>query len=179
MDDKALRISGRQKLITIVVVVTLLVGAFVFLLSHPRGSVTGEIRSTGKPHGDFVVKPVTCYSGGHWDFNGVWVVTETLTSGSKRGFKGGLKIVKNDAGGWETYVENPTICQGFQCKQTKVEPQYCNVFNVVVEERNIWMRYNGAARFDCVFPEGGTLKANLDFRSCAMVSSGGSAEADL
>ena len=178
MDEKVIRSSRWKKISTIAIVVCLLVGAFVFLMSHPRGSVTGEIRSTGKPHGDFVVKPVTCYSGGHWDFNGVWVVTETLTSGSKRGFKGGLKIVKNDAGGLETYVENPRICQGFQCKLTRVNPQYCNVFNVNVEERNIWMRYNGAARFDCTFPEGGTLKADLDFRGCALVSSG-SAEADL
>ncbi len=62
------------------------------LLSYPQGSVTGEIVASGDPHGTFVVHPVTCYSGSHWGFSGLWLVTEMQTSGNKRGFTGGLKV---------------------------------------------------------------------------------------
>ena len=179
MNEKVAKSSLGRKLAIILVIVGLSGAAFGILLSYPRGSVTGEIHSTGMPHGDFVVRPVTCFSGGHWGFTGVWVVSETLTSGSKRGFKGGLKIMKNDAGAWETYVENPNICQGFKCQLKKVDPRYCNVFNVVVEDMSIWMRYDGLAQINCTFPDGGTLKTDLSFKGCAKVHAGGSAEADL
>lgn len=160
-----------RRLFTVVLIVAVLGTSFSVLLSYPRGSATGEIRSTGEPHGDFVVRPVTCYSGGHWGFTGVWVAPETTESGSKRGFKGGLKIRKNEAGAWEAYVENPNACKGFDCTELMVRREYCKVFDVVVEDRNVWLRYDGHARMVCDFPEGGTLKSDLAFRGCAVVHS--------
>ncbi len=103
----------------------------------------------------------------------MWVVTEMLTSGQRRGFKGGLKIPKNDAGSWDAYVENPNICQGFRCRQLLVEREHCRVFDVVVTDTNVWQRRSGHAHIDCAFPEGGTLKAELTFNGCAQVPSHG------
>lgn len=162
-----------NKLTGVIVLVGALVAVFSVFSSCPRGSATGEIRSHGAPHGDFVVRPVTCFSGGHWGFTGVWVVTETLTSGNRRGFKGGLKIVINDAGGWEAHVENPTICQGFKCEQRRVDERQCRVFDLRLTDRNAWLRRDGHARLDCAFAEGGTLTADLVFKGCAAVRSGG------
>ena len=159
-------------------VLAILALAFTIFRSHPQGSVTGDIRSTGAPHGDFVVQPVTCFSGGHWGFDGVWVVTETLTEGDRSGFRGGLKIVKRDDGGWDAYAENPSICQGFKCQQRQVDEKHCRVHDLVVSDMSIWLRYSGHATFDCAFPEGGTLKAALIFEGCAEVPSQGG-EADL
>jgi len=162
----------------VLIVLAILALAFTIFRSYPQGSVTGDIRSTGAPHGDFVVRPVTCVSGGHWGFDGVWVVPETLTSGDRSGFKGGLKIVKRGAGGWDAYAENPNICQGFKCRQLHVDEKHCRAFDVAVSDMSIWLRTSGHATFDCAFPEGGTLKAALIFDGCAEVPSEGG-DADL
>jgi len=151
---------------------------FTIFRSHPQGSATGDLRSTGAPHGDFVVRPVTCFNGGHWGFDGVWVVTETLTDGDSSGFRGGLKIVDAGAGGWDAWVENPTVCQGFQCQQRYVDRRHCRVHDLVVSEMSVFLRTSGHATLDCAFPEGGTLKAELTFDGCAEVPTQGG-DADL
>lgn len=158
--------------------VAILALLFTIFRSHPQGSVTGDIRSTGAPHGDFVVRPVTCVTGGHWGFDGVWVVTETLTEGDRSGFRGGLKIVDAGAGGWDAWVENPNVCQGFKCQQRYVDRKHCRVFDVVVSDTSVWLRRGGHARLDCAFPGGGTLKAELAFDGCAEVPTQGG-DADL
>lgn len=147
--------------------------AVSLLLSYPQGSVTGEVVASGAPHGTFVVHPATCYSGSHWGFSGLWIVTEMKTSGNKRGFRGGLKLVEGDDGNIEAYVENPLACTGFKCQQRRVNPAHCKVFEVWIGERNWWFRRAGHARFDCRFPEGGTLVADLTFRGCGQVPSSG------
>ena len=161
------------KITSFIVVIGLLGAAASLLLSHPQGSVTGEIVASGEPHGTFVVRPATCYSGSHWGFSGLWLVTEMQTSGNKRGFKGGLKIIEMDDGNIEAYVENPLVCTGFKCQQRLVEPAHCKLFDVAIGKRNWWFRRAGHARFDCRFPEGGDLKADLIFRSCGQVPSSG------
>lgn len=103
----------------------------------------------------------------------MWIVTETQTKGNKRGFKGGLKLVEGDDGTLEAYVENPLVCTGFKCEQRRVDPARCEPFDVGIGERNWWFRRAGRARFDCRFPEGGTLKADLTFRGCGQVPSSG------
>jgi len=163
----------------VLIALAILALLFTIFRSHPQGSVTGDIRSTGAPHGDFVVRPVTCYTGGHWGFDGVWVVTETLTEGDRSGFRGGLKIVDAGAGGWDALVENPNICQGFKCQQRRVDKKYCRVHDVVVSDMSAFLRYSGHALFDCLFPEGGTLKAALTFDGCAEVPTQGGGDADL
>jgi hypothetical protein len=95
----------------------------------------------------------------------------------RRGFRGGLKILKNDADGWEACVENPDVCQGFQCRQLWVDTEHCRAFDLVVTDMSVWLRRSGHAYFDCAFPEGGTLKAELTFNGCAEVPSQG-ADAD-
>lgn len=150
----------------------LLIGLTPVLMSYPRGWVVGELRSTGSPHGDFVVKPVTCVLGGHWGFDGVWVVTETLEIGERRGFRGGLKIL-NGEDRWEAIVEKPTGCERFTCPQWRVDPRHCRVFDVVVEPRSLWLRRKGHATLECEFPEGGTLTAKLLFERCGAVPTWG------
>jgi hypothetical protein len=153
----------------VILAVSLLAGVFMGFRSCPAGSATGEIRSSGKPHGDFVVRPVTCVSGGHWGFDGVWVTPEVETSHGRRGFRGGLKIVETEPGHWEAYQENPHACQIFECQKLLVDRQHCRVYDLFVSDMSVWLRYAGHARLDCSFPEGGTLEADLSFHGCAAV----------
>jgi len=147
------------------------VAALVFKIAatFPRGSVSGEIRSVGEPHGGFTLFPVDCFSGDHWGFDGVWLVTETLTEGDRTGFRGGLKIVRVEDGRWAAVLENPQRCEVFTCEQTEVRGRNCEVFDLEVERIHRWWRYRGRARLDCTFPEGGTLKADLAFARCGWV----------
>ena len=160
------------KLYAVVMGALLLFGLVRFCMSHPRGWATGAIRSQGAPHGNFVVSPVTCVTGGHWGFDGVWVVPETLEEGNRRGFRGGLKIVRANSV-WEAQVEQPTGCVGFRCPQWRVEPEHCRRFDVVVEPMRWWLRRDGHAHLDCVFPEGGTLTTDLTFHGCGSVPDAG------
>lgn len=157
----------------VLVGVGVLGGLLVIFSSFPSGTATGGIRSTGNPHGDFEVRPVTCMDGEHWSFQGVWVVPETETSGSRSGFRGGLKLVKNEGGRIEVYVENPKRCQGFTCEQRNVQRQFCSQFDVVLKDGKLPFRQDGHAYIDCRFPETGTLQVKLDFSGCARVASSG------
>lgn len=166
--DSPARSSPLSSALTVILLAGLVV---LFLRSCPRGSASGELHSSGRPHGDFVVQPVTCFTGGHWGFDGVWVVTETQSIGHRSGFRGGLKIVRNDSGGWNAFAENPNVCNGFKCEQRLVEPRHCRLFDVAV--RSGWLRDEGHADIDCAFPGGGTLKASLRFSRCGAVPTGG------
>lgn len=160
-------------LFTVLIALALAAGGFQCWVTYPRGSVSGQVQSAGAPHGSFVVTPVTCFSGDHWGFDGVWVVTETESRGGRSGFRGGLKIVSTGAGDWNVYVENPNRCSGFQCEQWHVPRQHCPVFDVTVERRHVWLRYSGHANIECGFPEGGTLTTTLTFDDCGWVPSSG------
>jgi hypothetical protein len=155
--------------------VSLGVAALVYQIAvtFPRGTVSGEIRSTGAPHGNFTIFPETCFSGDHWGFDGVWLVTETRTSGDRTGFQGGLKILRVEDGSWAAILENPQRCEVFTCEQTEVLARTCAVFDLTVERLHRWWRYRGHARLDCAFAEGGTLTADLSFARCGWVSSTG------
>jgi hypothetical protein len=148
-------------------------GAYAIAVTYPQGSVSGEVRSRGAPHGDFSIFPETCFSGDHWGFDGVWLVTETRTSGDRTGFQGGLKIIREEDGPWAAVLENPQRCEVFTCEQTQVLEQTCAVFDLAVERPHRWWRYRGHARLDCAFAEGGTLTADLSFARCGWVPSTG------
>jgi hypothetical protein len=156
----------------LVVGILLVVIASIFT-SCPSGSARGEIRSAGLPDGDFVVRPVDCYKGGHWDFSGVWVIPEMKAYKNRSGFTGGLKIVEDDAGKLDVILENPTRCRIFKCEQRKLAREHCPVFDVVLRSGSLPLRKSGHARIECAFPEGGTLKAAVEFEGCAEVPSGG------
>jgi hypothetical protein len=134
------------------------------------GSTKGEIRSTGAPHGDFVMAPPSCHSGEHESFFGVLVASKLEKIDGHTGVRGGLKVLKNAVGQWEAYLENPNTCQGFSCQVLKVEAQQCKVFDI--EVKNTSARKNGIrlreghARLDCAFSQGGSLKADLVFTGC-------------
>jgi hypothetical protein len=146
---------------------------FQCVVSHPAGDARGEIRSSGPPMGDFLVQPVTCVTGRHWGFDGVWVTTKTLTSGRRRGFRGGLKLVRGADGGWDAVVENPDACEVFTCRQSAVNRTHCRQYDVAVSDRNMWLRRRGHARIGCAFPGGGTLDVDVSFEGCAEVKTSG------
>ena len=160
----------RAALKVLLVVGLLLAVPVVSFLVNPPGSAKGEIRSSGAPHGDFVLRPAECYTGDHWDFDGVWVFAETLSASGRKGFKGGLKIVRTRAGGWEAYVENPNACDGFKCQQVFVDSKRCKVFDVAVTDTSMLTGYSGHADIDCAFPGGGRLRVKVTFEGCDDVS---------
>lgn len=143
------------------------VGSF---LINPPGTATGEIRASGAPHGDFVLHPAACHTGDHWSFDGVWVFEEMLSEGGREGFRGGLKIAGDGAGGWEAYVEDPNACDGFQCRRVFVDRKRCRVYDVAVTDTSMLTGYSGHADIDCAFPGGGTLRARITFEGCDDVS---------
>ena len=136
------------------------------------GGVEGEIRSTGEPYGDYVMRPSSCYSGEHESFFGVWVAPALSEDESGRtGFKGGLKLVKSHDGRWLVFVESPNECRGFDCVIRELDPEHCNTFSIDV--RNTNSRVNrivvreGRADLQCQLPEGGTFAAHLVFGGCS------------
>ncbi|HOU94626.1 MAG TPA: hypothetical protein PLU22_26425, partial [Polyangiaceae bacterium] len=136
----------------------------------PWGSASGEIRSTGAPHGDFTVPVAECYNDGEAWSSDVWIITRLeRTWGGKTGFRGGLELVEDGAGGWRAILENPNSCDGFDCPKRAVEPRHCPVCDVRSEARGWWWRRRGHARIDCSFPPGGTLKVERAFPGCAIV----------
>ncbi len=138
--------------------------------SYPAGTAKGEIRSTGQPHGDFVVRTAECYSWGEMWSSEVAVIKELeRTLFGDTGFQGGLEILEDGAGRWRVVTESPKGCSGFNCPQHAVDARHCKVFDVVSETGGWLWRRHGHARLDCTFPEGGTLKADLTFRGCAQV----------
>jgi len=130
------------------------------------GSVEGTVRTTGKPFGDGQRELSTCYSGDRQSFFGVSVKPDG------RGFAetGGMKILKNDADQWVVYLERPLGCESAQCELTQVDRNACSTFDVEVRNsgtiaNEIRVR-RGHARLECRFPEGGSLKAELEFSGC-------------
>lgn len=164
----------RLKITFLVLVV--LVAVFVIVRSHPSGSATGRIEATGSPHGGFVLQPRTCLLGDHWGFDGVWVIREMEEAGSRRGFRGGLRIERDGEGRWQATLENPNVCEVFTCRQRPVALEHCRVHDLFVGETTLFLRRSGHARLECAFPEGGTLDVSLEFRRCAAPPTGGDAE---
>ena len=165
--------AGKKKrilrIVAILVVIDVVVLLF-FLLGGSSSSVQGEIRSTGLPHGDFVMTPPACHSGQHESFFGVLVASELETIGDATGVRGGLKLLKNPLGEWEAYLENPNTCRGFECQVLQVDRKRCLVFDVAVHNtgtmvNTITLR-EGHAHIECAFAEGGTLKVDLEFSGC-------------
>jgi hypothetical protein len=138
--------------------------------AYPWGCASGEIRSRGAPHGEFTVKVAECYSAGEAWSSDVRIITRLeRTWDGRTGFRGGLDLVEDSTGGWRAVLESPHGCNGFECPQRPVDRRHCQVFDVRSEARGWWWRRRGHARLDCSFPEGGTLKAELAFRGCAIV----------
>ena len=135
-----------------------------------HGKTEGEIVSAGAPHGDWSLRPSSCYSGEHEDFFGVWAAPELSDSGGRSGWKGGLKVVRGHTGQWEAYLESPLECERFDCVIREVDSAHCSVFDIDVRNtgtivNDIRVR-EGHAKLDCEFPEGGTLQARLTFEGC-------------
>jgi hypothetical protein len=102
---------------------------------------------------------------------GRWIITRLeRTWDGKAGFRGGLELVEDGAGGWRAIVENPNFCAGFECPKRAVARSYCPVFDVRSEARGWGWQRRGHARIDCSFPEGGTRNVDLTFRGCAIVT---------
>lgn len=164
--SKALR-SVLEVLLMLGLMLAIPLGSF---LLNPPGTAEGEFRSSGAPHGDFVLYPATCYTGDHWGFDGVWVFEKMLTTGSRKGFRGGLKIVGSRAGEWQAYVENPNACDGFKCQRVFVDRTKCRLFDVAITDTSMLTGYSGHADIDCSFPGGGTLRVKVTFEGCDDVS---------
>jgi hypothetical protein len=150
----------------------LMVGLVVFLVFTIGSSdVKGEIRSQGQPFGSYVLVPKECHSGEHESFFGVWVTPPMVKSGGREGFKGGLKLVKTHLGTWTVYVESPLECKGLECAIRELDRAHCQRFDVNVRNTNTVVNdirvREGHVRLDCKLPEGGTLKANVEFDGCS------------
>lgn len=134
------------------------------------GSVEGEMKSTGEPHGDFTLTPTSCFSGEHESFFGVWVTPDLQEIDGRQGFKGGLKIVRSHTGEWEVYVESPKECDGLKCKIRQLDESECKTFEVDVRNTNTTINdirvREGRAKLDCKFDDG-TFTANLKFSGCS------------
>jgi hypothetical protein len=166
--------SAKQYTVAVGILVAVMVLIGTILRECPEGTVTGTVRSTGPPLGDFVIKPAGCYRGGHWGFEGVFVVTETLVEGRRRGFRGGLKVMRSGSERWEAHVEIPRDCAVFKCPVRRIDPRSCRLFDVAMDHG--FLRSNGHAHLDCEFREGGSLKANVVFDYCGAVPSSGDAD---
>ena len=163
--------GARRWLVVAAWVVPLLAVNVLFFRSvFGTGSVEGEIRSRGQPHGDYALEAAACFSGDRENFFGAWITPELVDKGKKYGAKGGLKLVKNPLGEWDVYVESPLECEGFKCKTRPLEAAHCTRFEVEVHdtgtEVNDVVEREGRAALDCRFPGGGTLTANLRFDEC-------------
>lgn len=173
------RPSGLSKGLLVVVMAGPMLLTVVFLLipflflGNPfaAGSATGEIRSQGSPHGDYVLGPTSCYSGEHEGFFGVWIAPELEEDAQGRsGFRGGLKLVKDPVGSWRVFLQSPAECESFACVTRPVARAHCGTFDVSVRHTNVWVNEirerQGHADLECRFPEGGSLSAHLTFERC-------------
>ena len=144
---------------------------FVFNGDGCQGSVEGQMRSTGKPHGDFTMKPEACFSGEHESFFGVWVAPKLVKVDGRQGFIGGLKILKSDVGKWKVFVESPNDCEGLKCEIRPLPEEHCPTFDVGVRNTSTTINdirvREGHAKLDCTLPEGGTFQADLKFDGCS------------
>lgn len=136
------------------------------------GSVEGQLAVSGPPHGDYVLKPTSCFSGEHESFFGVWVANDVTEIDGRSGFKGGLKLVKEHTGEWSAFLESPNECtNGFRCVIRAIDRAHCTVFDVEVRNTNTTINdirvREGHARFECTFPEGGAVRGNLTFDGCS------------
>jgi hypothetical protein len=155
--------SRRVKVVVAVIVIGI---AFALLRSYPAGSATGEIVSVGGLRGDFIVRPVTCFTDMYFGFSSLWVAPESFSRDGRSGFQGGLEIVKRDDGSLEAYVEHPKACRLFQCEQHRVDPEHCQVFELSVSAADQWLRTQGRARLICETPAGESLRVDLTFERC-------------
>jgi len=143
---------------------------FLFWKTTGTGSAKGEVRSRGKPFGDYAMQVEGCFSGARENFFGAWVTPKLEDKGSGYGAKGGLKLVKNMVGEWDVYVESPSECEGYKCKTRPLDAKACTVFDVDVHDTqtsvNDVIEREGHARLTCSFPDGGALTANVTFDGC-------------
>jgi hypothetical protein len=148
----------------------------LFMVLGPGGSCSGSaegvITSTGEPHGDYTLRPTSCYSGEHEDFFGVWVAPELESAGGGSGWRGGLKLVKNHMNQWEIYVESPVECQNnFDCVIRPLDTSTCSKVEVDVHNTNTMVNNitvrEGHVNLECDTPEGGTYHASLTFEGCS------------
>jgi hypothetical protein len=163
--------KNASPLFGIVGILALLVPVFLLMYCAFSTTVEGEIRSQGKPFGDFQLKPSDCHSGAHENFFGVWVTPELVTVDGRRGFRGGIKLVKNHLNEWDVYVESPRDCRGLECKIQKLTREACQTYVIDVRDtgnvvNDIRVR-EGRATLECRFPEGGSLSAKLEFDGCS------------
>jgi hypothetical protein len=180
-DDEPVHIPGTPKKsspkgIILGVLVMAALPMLLFGLLGPgggcNGSAEGVITSTGQPHGDYTLRPTSCYSGEHEDFFGVWVAPELESAGGGSGWRGGIKLVKSHTNEWEIYVESPLECQNnFDCVIRQLDTSTCSKVEVDVHNtntvvNNITVR-EGHVNLECETPEGGTYAASLTFDGCS------------
>lgn len=145
----------------------LLLGGILFSVGGKGcGHVEGAVVSTGKPIGDFVFTPTTCKSGQRMSFFGVVLVGDGPTDG-------GMLVVVDPVQGKSLKIEVPGSCKPPDhevCTEVLVRPDQCTTFDVVVDPTSTRVNnirlMDGHARVECAFPEGGTLKVNLQFENC-------------
>lgn len=130
------------------------------------GRIEGSFVSTGKPIGDFTFTPAQCRTGARMDFYGVVLVGNGPT-------EGGLLVAIDPAQGTFLKIEMPGSCQPpdyEKCTEIMIKPEQCTKWDVDVGGTGVTINrmrmMQGHANVECAFPEGGTVKTNLDFGRC-------------
>lgn len=141
-------------------------GAFALTSSGGCGKVEGSFVSSGKPIGDFTFTPAQCRTGARMNFYGVVLVGNGPT-------EGGLLVAIDPAQGKFLKIEVPGSCKPPDyevCTEIMIKPEQCQNWDVDVSGTGVTINemrmMKGHARADCAFPEGGSVKVNLDFGGC-------------
>jgi hypothetical protein len=140
--------------------------AAYMLVGKGCSSAKGDFISTGKPVGDFTFVPKQCRSGQRMNFFGAAILGE--------GPHDGAVVVINDAlKGKIVKVEVPKSCKPpdhEECKEVIIEKKACSKYQISIKRTSTVVNdirlIDGNLELECNFPEGGTLKAKIDFESC-------------
>lgn len=140
--------------------------AVLCLVAHGCNGMEGDFVSTGAPLGDFRFVPKTCRSGQRLNFFGAVLLGE-------RPGEGGLMLIDDAVQGKIVKVEVPGSCQPPEhliCTEVTVDPRKCATYDVHIQgtggRRESVARMEGHLRLDCRYPDGGRIRADLEFSGC-------------
>ncbi|NMB74136.1 MAG: zinc-ribbon domain-containing protein [Myxococcales bacterium] len=159
----------RRRIVMIAVLAEIPIFVVVFFLAFSGkgcGHTEGSFVSKGQPLGDFTFTPTQCRSGQRMSFFGAILVGDGPT-------EGGLLVGEDAVKGKFVKLEVPGSCKPPDyevCTELFIERSYCSVFEAYAKNTNTTVNdirlVDGHLKLDCVFPEGGSVKADIKFENC-------------
>jgi hypothetical protein len=163
------RARRKRRIIMIALLADIPIFAIVFFLAFSGkgcGHTEGSFIAQGQPLGDFTFTPTRCRSGQRMSFFGAILVGDGPT-------EGGLLVGEDAVKGKFVKLEVPGSCKPPDyevCTELFIERSYCSVFEAGVKYTNTTVNdirlVDGHLRLDCQFPEGGSVKADIQFENC-------------